>query len=337
MMKAIAKQRIEQQLQFFKNNADNLIVDADTHLTNIEKTEPIILEKLHATPNYYQGRPIDANDLLREMNMSGVNMSLVWQNPAATVYVEDKDENFKRLLAANQYIYETACKYPDRFMPAGWTDPKALGHDNAKKLVDILIQEFGFAIVKMNPAQNQFPISSDSVVDMVGYIISQKAIPAFHYGADTVFTPASGLETLAQKYPESPIIAIHMGGGGAGYIEAETLYHQSRDLGLKYPNIKYVLSAKRDTHIESDFITYQLAGAPYNQNLFCASDAPYGRQTWNFGGYKLMFQSLINGSEHTDKRVQQNPGLFTDKDMKNYMGGNFAKFMIAAYENLLKN
>lgn len=334
-MKSTAKERIEQQLQYIKNNQDRLVIDADTHLSDIENAAPVIKEKLLSTPDYYQGRPIDAQDLLTEMKMGEVDMCLVWQNPAATLYTESQEENFNNLLTANRYIYESAVKHPDKFIPAGWTDPKALGYENAAKLADICVNEFGFAIVKMNPAQNQFPIDSEVVFDMVKHIVDLGAIPAFHYGADTPYTPATGLENVAARFPQSPVIGIHMGGGGAGYIEAEKLYHESRQLGLKYPNIKYVLSAKRDTHIESDFITYQQAGEPYKNNLFCASDAPYGRQTWNFGGYRWMFRSLLDYNNHTDSRVRNNPGLFTPDDMQNYMGGNFARMMVNAYEKLV--
>jgi len=104
---------------------------------------------------------------------------------------------------------------------------------------------------------------------------------------------------------------------------------------LRHPNIKFIESAKRDTHIESDFITYQLAGEPFSGNICCGSDAPYGRQTWNFGGYRAMFKSLMDGKNHTDKRVRQNPGLFNAAIAENYMGRNFAELVISGYEKLL--
>src|SRR5258706_16412034 len=124
-----------------------------------------------------------------------------------------------------------------------------------------------------------------------------------------------------------------MGGGGAGYMEAEILYHKARELGLRWPNIRFVLSAKRDTHIESDLITYQLAGEPFCKNLFCASDAPYGRMTWNFGGFRAMFRSLTDGDNHTDARLRAQPGLFTAENVQGYLGGNFAEFAAAGYRD----
>ena len=123
-----------------------------------------------------------------------------------------------------------------------------------------------------------------------------------------------------------------MGGGGASYNEGEELYNQTRELGLKYPNLFFVQSAKRDTHIESDFITYALAGTPFNKNIACASDAPYGRQTWNFGGYLAMFKSLLNSSKHTDIRVRNNPDVFTQEIQRNFMGRNLAGLIINGYK-----
>jgi predicted TIM-barrel fold metal-dependent hydrolase len=336
-MNQTAINRIENQLSYLEKNKNSLIIDADTHLTDVNNLPPILSERMHEEPDYYQGRPIDATDLIREMEMANVNMCLVWQNPATTLYTDDDQENYENLLSANRYIYDSAIAHPTRFIPAGWTDPRALGVEKAIQLANICVREFGFPIVKMNPAQNQYPIDSDVVFIMVEHIISLGAIPAFHYGADTSYTPSHGLANLAESFRSNPIIAIHMGGGGAGYLEAEALYHESRKLGLQYPNIKYVLSAKRDTHIESDLITYQQAGSPFKHNLFCASDAPYGRQTWNFGGYRWMFDSLLNGMKHTDARLRNNPGLFNEYDRQNYMGGNFAQLIIEQYKKLLLN
>jgi len=243
--------------------------------------------------------------------------------------------NFNRLLAANRYIFEAANSFPEKFIPAGWTDPQALTMDDALKMVEICVNELGFPFVKMNPAQNRYHIDSEAVKIIQDKIVSLGAVPVFHYGADTEYTPASGLAVLASRYPDYRIIAVHMGGGGAGYIESEQLYHDSRDLGLRYPNIKFILSARRDTHTERDLITYQLAGEPFTKNIFCASDTPYGKQNWNFGGYRLMFESLKDGANHPNKRLKEKPQLFNDQAVKNYLGRNIAELTIWTYRNIL--
>lgn len=332
----IVKQ-IEKRVEYLSSNKDNLVIDADTHITDTNNLSGEILEKFNSNENYYQGRPVSAEDLIAEMNMAKVDMSVCWQNPASTIYKSDDNNfNFHSLMEANSYVFESAQKYPERIIPTGWTDPKALGIDLALKVVDISIMEYGCLIVKVNPAQNQFPVDSEPVIAVLDRVVELGGILAFHYAADTPFTPPSGMEKIASRYPDHPIVGIHMGGGGSSYQEAEQMYHESRDLGLKMPNIRFIESAKRDTHIEDDLITYQLAGTPFCNNIFCASDAPYGRQTWNFGGYRVMFDSLIDSENHTDERVRSNPEIFTDIMRTNFMGRNAAEFIVNGYKKLLE-
>jgi predicted TIM-barrel fold metal-dependent hydrolase len=325
----------ERLRQHLETHAGRLVIDSDAHITDLSSLDGAARHRYESSPDYYHGRPISAEDAVREMDMAKVNMSLVWQNPAATVYGDSPDANTQALTRANRYVLESAQRYPDRFIPAGWVDPKACGLENTLHLVDRLVLEFGFIIVKLNPAQNGYQIDGPLSLAVVDRIVEVGAIPAFHFGADTPYTPGKGLRHLAERHAERPVIAVHMGGGGAGYLEAEELYRAARQLGLACPNIRYVFSAKRDTHIETDLIAYQLAGEPFCRHLFCGSDAPYGRMTWNFGGFRQMFRSLIDGAAHTDARVRARPGLFTPEAARNYLGGNFARFVAEEYRRLL--
>jgi predicted TIM-barrel fold metal-dependent hydrolase len=135
----------------------------------------------------------------------------------------------------------------------------------------------GFPVVKLNPAQNAYPIDSPLVVRTVDRIVELGAIPAFHFGADTEFTPAEGLRSVALRHPDWPVIGVHMGGGEPAFVAAEPLYLVARALGLAVPNIFFILSAKREAHLESDLITYRAAGLPFAHNIAVGSDAPYGR------------------------------------------------------------
>jgi hypothetical protein len=102
------KTQIIKRVSFLKRNKNNLVIDADTHLTDMDHLHEAIALKVISTPDYYHGRPIGHHELLAEMKQAGVDMCLVWQNPAATVYGQDKKSNFEQLLAANRYIYESA-------------------------------------------------------------------------------------------------------------------------------------------------------------------------------------------------------------------------------------
>lgn len=336
MLTPLAKEKLSQLAIFLEENKNAIAIDGDTHPTNLTRLEGEVLERYNASLNYYHGRPISHEQLLSEMDAGGVNMSLTWQNPAAISYTDDDQINFQKLLHANRDIFCNAEYYKHKFIPAGWTDPKALGLDGALKLVDICVQEFGFPIIKMNPAQNSFQIDSEVVVVIIDHIIALGATPALHFGGDTTFTPASGLKYLAGLHPNHPIIAVHMGGGGSHYVDGEQLYLETRELGLECPNLFFILSAKRDCHMESDLIQYTLAGEPFIKNLACGSDAPYGKVAWNFGGFDRMFKSFSNGKAHADLRLQQNPNLFTEEVIQGYMGRNLAELVITSCKRIIE-
>lgn len=335
MMAPEAVDRLRSLLAHLEQGGDTLVIDADAHVTDVASLPAPLRQRLETTPDYYHGRPISAEDLLREMRQAEVDMALVWQNPSSTVYTRDADANYENLLAANRYVRDVAVRSPHRFIPGGWTDPKALGLESALRLVDTLTLEFGFPVIKMNPAQNAFPIDSPGVLSVVDRIVQRGAVPAFHFGADSPYIPAKGLAAIAARYSDSPILAVHMGGGGAGYVEAETLYHEARQLGLSHPNLCFALSARRDTHTESDLIAYQIAGAPFCHHLFCASDAPYGRVTWNFGGYRALLASFLDSEHHPDPRIRERPGLFDQAAVRGYLGGNLARMVVATIRRLL--
>jgi len=332
-----ALEAMKKRCTYLEAHRHNLVIDADTHLTDLSALAGDIRAAYEANPNYYHGRPIGHEEIRREMKMADVDMALSWQNPAATPYSGDPSADFEALMGANRHIFEVSQNYPHAFIPAGWTDPKALGVENALRIVDACLFEFGFPVIKLNPAQNAYPITSDEVLAVVDRIAGHGAVTAFHYGADTEFTPAAGLEKVAQQYPQASFLAVHMGGGGAGYLAAESIYLATRQMGIRNPNIQFIQSAKRDTHMESDFIVFQQAGKPYCHNISCGSDAPYGRMSWNFGGFRAMFKSLQDTANHTDPRIRSRQVVFTDADVQGYLGGNLAALILDAYQRIFSN
>lgn len=302
------------------------VVDADTHITEIGRARGEIRRRYPQSDEYFHGRPNSAEDLIAEMDLSGVHVALSWQDPASTAYGGDQDVNAEALLAANRYVFESARRHPLRIIPAGWTDPHACGLANALRIAEICVREFGFFIVKMNPAQNGYAIDSRDVAAVVDRIVELGAVPAFHFGADSPHTPASGLEKLLLRHPHQAFLGVHMGGGGCSYEGGEVLAVEARRLGLRYPQLRYILSAKRDTHMESDLLLYRRAGPPFSENLFCASDAPYGRVSWNFGGFRQMLRTL----------EERYPDAFTAEASADFLGKNFARFALQSLERLLR-
>ncbi len=330
-----ARETIATRLRHVRAVRDHVTIDGDTHPSSSALYSEALRKRLAEDPNYFHGKPISGEELLRDMDHAGIDMALCWQNPAVTVYSNDPRANFIALHAANAAIADLARQHPTRVIPAGWTDPKALGEDAAAEMVRVCVEEWGFPIVKLNPAQNAYPIDSPMVCRLVDRIVALRAVPAFHFGADTEFTPAEGLRNIALRHPDWPVLAAHMGGGGPAFVNAEPLYLAARALGLVRSNIFFIESAKRDTHIESDLITYRAAGAPAARNIAVGSDAPYGRISWNFGGYRAMFACLRDGATHGDPRLRANPGLFDDAAVRDIMGRNLADLVIRIDRGLL--
>lgn len=333
-LSASAAADLRSRLAWLEAEGAGLVIDGDVHATDPASVPQPLRVRLDADPNYFHGRPLAAEELLWEMDAAGVDAALCWQNPAATPYGADAEANRAALWAANRYVAAAAARWPRRFIPAGWTDPRALGRDSAIALARGCIEELGCVVVKMNPAQNAYPIDDPDVLAVVDAIVALGAVPAFHYGADTAFTPAEGLERVAARHPGHSVIGVHMGGGGGHFVASEPLYQATRALGLRRPNLFWILSARRDTHSESDLIAYREAGAPFDRAIALGSDAPYGRMSWNFGGWRAMLATLRDAA-HPDPRIRARPAMFDDAAVARFMGGNLAALLVAAHRRVL--
>ncbi len=140
---------------------------------------------------------------------------------------------------------------------------------------------------------------------------------------------------MARHIAPLPLVAIHRGGGGAGYLAAEGLYRAARRIGLGQRNIHYILSAKRETHMESNFISYEAEGPEARARLCCASDAPYGLQSWNFAGFRALLRGLQSRRNHPDERVRDGTAAFTDESVAGYLGGNLAALYATACRRVM--
>lgn len=329
-----ARTRVTARLDYMRAHPD-LVIDGDVHPTDRDALPPEMAARVAQDPNYFHGRPLFSDALVGQLDQAGVDMALCWQNPAALAYTDDKAANEAALTGANARIAALGQRHPTRVIPAGWTDPKALGVAAAQRLATRCVTDWGMPVVKMNPAQNAYPIDDPMVMAVVDTIVGLGAVPAFHFGADTPFTPTEGLEAVARRHPDHPVIGVHMGGGGGHFVESEATYHAARALGLRRANVFYVLSAKRDTHIESDLIAYAAAGAPAAGQIGVASDAPYGSIAWNFGGYRGLFARLADGASHGDPRLAAKADLFDAGMVAGFMGRNLSTLVQAADARLL--
>ena len=330
-----AAAQMARRITFLSEHADSLVIDGDVHPSDRAALSDAVRERIDADPDYYHGKPLLSEHLLAKMDIAGIDMALCWQNPAVLSYGDDQSENAALLTASNERIAVLARQYPDRVIPGGWTDPKALGTARAIELARYCVEDLAMPVVKMNPAQNHYPIDDQMVAEVVDAIVELGAIPAFHFGSDTPFTPPEGLKRIAWRHPHHPVIGVHMGGGGGHFVEAEPTYQAARALGFENSNIFFILSAIRDEHIESALIAYAYAGEPFSLNLAVGSDAPYSDMTWNFGAFRALFKSLADGKAHGDRRLIDRPDLFDEATVARFMGGNFARLVVAADKRIL--
>lgn len=311
-----------------------LVIDGDVHPTPRDLLPEEIARRIEDDHGYYHGRPLLSEDLLRLMDLAEVDMALCWQNPAVLAYGTDPEENAARLARANATIAELAAVHPTRVIPAGWTDPKALGVRRASDLARRCVEVWGMPVVKMNPAQNAYPIDDPMALEVVDVIVGLGAVPAFHFGSDTPHTPAEGLARIAARHPAHPVIAVHMGGGGGHFVEAEPTYQAARQLGLDRENVFFILSAIRDPHIESAMIAYAAAGGHAARNLGAGSDAPYGNMIWNFGAFRALFQAMRSGG-YPDPRLGAGGAPLDAAAARAILGGNLAGLVATACERIL--
>jgi len=248
----------------------------------------IIDADCHVSPTPEGGVSIDIEELLRRMDRSGVAKALTWLQPP---YRREIDE-------ANAYVYEAARRRPDRILGFGWVDPN-LGVERAIAAARRCIEEYGFYGVKLNGAQNSFyiddPKLSLPVIDEVARLGSRLA---FHVGADAFEqTHPFRVAKIAAKYPDLPILAVHMGGvGHADLTNAMIEFAQQR------PNITLIGSGVREVAVLK---AIRMVGA---SRVCFGSDAPFSLMHVEVAKY----HALLDGEV-----TPQEKGLI--------MGGNIAR------------
>ncbi len=162
-----------------------MIVDADIHISPLR-----------------EGNRISYEEMLRRMDRAGVDKALAWLQP----------EYFRDVEGGNRYVHEAMRKHPDRVYGFGWVDAH-FGLDKGLAEVKRCVEEYGFIGVKLNGAQNEFPIDSDVSMALIEAIAATGKLLAFHIGADSFEnTHPFRLAKIARQFPQTNILAVHMGG-----------------------------------------------------------------------------------------------------------------------------
>lgn len=164
-----------------------MIFDADTHMSPYKNFEG----------------SIDAAQWAVNMDAAGIDRALCWLLPQG---VEDVSES-------NRYLYSSSKKYA-KMLPFGWANIRE-GIDKALFDAQQCIEEFGFCGVKLNGAQNEYPIDSLDAMRVAGEVARLGGILAYHIGADAPdYTSPERAAKVAKAFPGMKILMVHMGGAG---------------------------------------------------------------------------------------------------------------------------
>jgi hypothetical protein len=189
-----------------------MIVDADVHLSSLR-----------------EGNRITVEELLRRMDRAGVTRALAWLQPAY----------FRDVEGGNRYIFECVRRYPERIIGFGWVDPH-FGLEKCLEEIKRCTGEYGFVGVKLNGAQNEFPIDDEQVcLPLIEAIVETGKLLAFHIGADSFEnTHPFRLAKIARRFPTATILAVHMGGAAVPDLSRAML-----EFAQECPNIYLIGSA----------------------------------------------------------------------------------------------
>ena len=237
-----------------------LIVDADVHISPVE-------EKGY----------ISAEEAIRRMDEAGVERALCWLQPP---FIRETD-------AGNEYVFQATRRWPRRIIGFGWANPR-LGVEQAKDTVKKCIEEYGFAGVKMNGAQDDYVIDDPALaMPVIETIVATGKAPAFHSGADAPEnTHPFRVGKIAAAFPETKILMVHMGGVGW-----DNLSRSAVEMALEHPNLFLIGSAVRSYPILNAIETL----GP--KRLCFGSDTPFEPMDVEVAKYKALLSHLPQSAQ----------------------------------------
>ncbi|MCL2832870.1 MAG: amidohydrolase [Treponema sp.] len=248
-----------------------MIIDADTHISPIDE------------PN-----ALRAEELINQMDKSSVDKAICWLLPP---YMREINDSLK-------YIYESVRKYPNRLLGFGWVDPH-FGISKGKDTIRKCLNEYGFYGVKLNGAQNSFPIDDEKIsMPLIEEIAKSKKILAFHIGADAYdFTHPFRAAKIAKLFPELQILIIHMGGVSLPEISPACI-----EFAGECKNMHLIGSAVRYTSIVK---AIKILGS---SRVSFGSDTPFSIMHSDVSAYNAFLSDY-----------------FSEEDRKLVMGGNIMR------------
>jgi predicted TIM-barrel fold metal-dependent hydrolase len=234
-----------------------VIIDADVHISPLR-----------------EGNRISDDELLRRMDRAGVQAALAWLQPAYFRDVQD----------GNRYVYEAMRRHPERIIGFGWVDPH-FGLTKGLEEVKRCLEEYGFVGVKLNGAQNDFPIDDETVsLPLIEAIAKSGRLLAFHIGADSIEnTHPFRLAKIARRFPETTILAVHMGGAAVPDLSRAMI-----EFAQECPNIYLIGSSIAPPAV---LRAIQKLGA---RRVLFGSDTPFQLMHVEVAKYRALLEDLTS-------------------------------------------
>lgn len=193
-----------------------------------QKRMPIVDADCHISSHKFDGLAMTADELLANMDRAGVDKALIWLKPPYNKDIEPE----------NQAIFDAYSAHRDRFLGFGWTNPR-LGFDYARDTVTKCFEEYGFLGIKFNGAQDDYVIDDESVLPLIEHAAGFGKPIAFHVGIDfPENTHPYRLGRIAQMFPETQFILIHIGGAGFPALDRSSI-----EVAKANPNVTLIGSA----------------------------------------------------------------------------------------------
>jgi predicted TIM-barrel fold metal-dependent hydrolase len=230
-----------------------MIIDADCHISS----------------HKWDALALTADDLIAEMDRSGVDRALVWLKPPYN----------KEIAPENRAVYDATRRYPDRLIGFGWANPR-LGQAATTATIKRCFEEYGFAGIKFNGAQDDYVIDDPLILPFIEQAAAYGRPLAFHIGADFYEnTHPYRLGRLAGLFPETPFVMVHMGGAGI-----PALSRAATETARQHPNITLIGSAIDERPI---LAALQALGPA---RLCFGSDMPFGLMHVQLAKYQALLR-----------------------------------------------
>lgn len=162
----------------------------------------------HIGAALHSGRVTTAGDLLRHMDRHGVDRALAIPYPVTASEREAHDQIGRAVLA-----------HPDRFVGAAYLNP-FLPEPDFRAELDRALELYGFRALKIQPQYQGLDPLSARAETIFALAAARRLAIVVHTGSGIPFALPSLWMPLAGRFPDTPVILAHCGGGGVYAPEA---------------------------------------------------------------------------------------------------------------------